>query len=293
MSKKKILFAVLIGLSTSFVAPTLNASAAETTSVSTAATQTGWVKSGDKWYYYDQNGTMKTNDWVQDNGKWYHVDATGIMQTGWFKDTDGHWYHLDKSGAMETGWFKDTDGNWYYLSTKEGGPYGSMQTGWFYDNDTYHAWFYLNPNSDGAPTGAVRTGWIEVNGIYYYLKANGAMAANEVVENQYYVNKSGEWIKPINSFNVLSTAYTGDTQTSTGIKPSYNPNGISTIAVDPSVIPYGTLVYVEGYGVAIAADTGGDIKGNRIDVFLNSESACITWGRKTVRIDILAYKGQW
>ena len=91
-----------------------------------------------------------------------------------------------------------------------------------------------------------------------------------------------------------STAYAGDTITATGTVPSYNPGGISTIAVDPRVIPLGSLVYVENYGKAIAADTGGLIKGKIIDVFLNSESECRTWGRKyNVPVYILAYPGEW
>ena len=91
-----------------------------------------------------------------------------------------------------------------------------------------------------------------------------------------------------------STAYAGDGITATGTVPSYNPGGISTIAVDPRVIPLGSLVYVEGYGKAIASDTGGLIKGNIIDVFLNSELECRSWGRKyNVPVYILAYPGEW
>lgn len=60
------------------------------------------------------------------------------------------------------------------------------------------------------------------------------------------------------------------------------------IAVDPSVIPLNTRVWVEGYGEAIAADTGGAIKGNRIDVLVKSEAyAASNWGRRTVTVKIL------
>ena len=91
-----------------------------------------------------------------------------------------------------------------------------------------------------------------------------------------------------------STAYSTGTITATGTTPVYNPGGISTIAVDPRVIPLGSLVYVENYGKAIAADTGGAIKGNIVDVFLNSKSECISWGRKyNVPVYILAYPGEW
>lgn len=92
-----------------------------------------------------------------------------------------------------------------------------------------------------------------------------------------------------------STAYSGGGVTATGTVPVRDPNGISTIAVDPRVIPLGSLVYVEGYGKAVAADTGGAIKGNIIDVYVNSEQeAYNSWGRKyNVPVYILAYPGEW
>jgi 3D (Asp-Asp-Asp) domain-containing protein len=65
-----------------------------------------------------------------------------------------------------------------------------------------------------------------------------------------------------------------------------NPNQ-KVIAVDPSVIPLGSKVYVEGYGEAVAADTGGAIKGSRIDVFVPSESDAQQFGRKSVKITVM------
>lgn len=59
------------------------------------------------------------------------------------------------------------------------------------------------------------------------------------------------------------------------------------IAVDPKVIPLGTKVWVEGYGYAVAGDTGGAIKGNKIDVFIPTQSQALKWGRKNVKIKIL------
>ena len=97
----------------------------------------------------------------------------------------------------------------------------------------------------------------------------------------------------LSTLTMQSTAYTGGTLTATGSKPVYNPGGISTIAVDPNVIPLGSKVYVSGYGTAIAADTGGAIKGNIIDVYFNSEADCIAWGRRTVTVEILALPGEW
>jgi uncharacterized protein YabE (DUF348 family)/3D (Asp-Asp-Asp) domain-containing protein len=59
------------------------------------------------------------------------------------------------------------------------------------------------------------------------------------------------------------------------------------IAVDPRVIPLGTHVFVPGYGYAVAADTGGDIKGNRIDLCYDTYDEAIQWGRRDVTIIIL------
>ncbi len=90
---------------------------------------------------------------------------------------------------------------------------------------------------------------------------------------------------------VSSTAYTASCNgcsgfTATGINLKANPN-VKVIAVDPSVIPLGTKVYVEGYGYAVAADTGSAVKGNKIDVFFANKSDAYRWGRKSVKIKIL------
>lgn len=59
------------------------------------------------------------------------------------------------------------------------------------------------------------------------------------------------------------------------------------VAVDPRVIPLNTIVYVEGYGFALACDTGGAIKGNRIDLCFDSRSTALHYGRKRVRVHVL------
>lgn len=97
----------------------------------------------------------------------------------------------------------------------------------------------------------------------------------------------------ISNFIMESTAYTGDTITATGTVPVRDAGGISTIAVDPSIIPLGSLLYVDGYGYAIAADTGGAIQGNIIDLYLNSYEECMNWGRQNVSVYLIAYPGQW
>lgn len=92
-------------------------------------------------------------------------------------------------------------------------------------------------------------------------------------------------------YYVSSTAYTANCNgcsgyTATGINLRANPN-LKVIAVDPRFIPLGTKVYVEGYGHAIAGDTGSAIKGQKIDVFFATKAEAYRWGNRTVKITIL------
>jgi len=64
-------------------------------------------------------------------------------------------------------------------------------------------------------------------------------------------------------------------------------SGYGIVAVDPTVIPYFTPLYIEGYGYAVAGDTGGAIRGNRIDVFFYDWHDMNRWGRRTVKVWIL------
>lgn len=83
------------------------------------------------------------------------------------------------------------------------------------------------------------------------------------------------------TIRVKAYAYTGGGYTASGLKAR---RGV--IAVDRSVIRLGTKVYVPGYGYAVAADTGGAIKGNIIDCYMNSMSDCTAWGVRYVTIRI-------
>lgn len=65
------------------------------------------------------------------------------------------------------------------------------------------------------------------------------------------------------------------------------PQSKWTIAVDPKVIPYGSIVYIQGYGYYVAEDCGGAIKGNRIDIFTASHKEAIQNGRKVANVYLL------
>jgi 3D (Asp-Asp-Asp) domain-containing protein len=93
------------------------------------------------------------------------------------------------------------------------------------------------------------------------------------------------------AITVTATAYTPycagcSGVTATGINVKANPNA-RVIAVDPRIIPLGSKVYIEGLGEFIAADTGGAIKGYRIDVLMASKHAALQFGRKQLKITIL------
>ncbi|MGY0401782.1 3D domain-containing protein [Carnobacterium jeotgali] len=88
---------------------------------------------------------------------------------------------------------------------------------------------------------------------------------------------------------VVATAYSRNQPsltniTAMGIDLSKNSQ---VIAVDPTVIPLGTKVYVEGYGEAIAGDTGSAIIGNRVDLHMESIDASFAWGIQEVELTII------
>lgn len=80
-----------------------------------------------------------------------------------------------------------------------------------------------------------------------------------------------------------STDQWADGYTYTGVRA-----GKGVVAVDPSVIPLGTRLYIPGYGEAIAADIGGAIKGYRIDLGYDTYEEAIQFGRKRVKVYVLA-----
>ena len=103
---------------------------------------------------------------------------------------------------------------------------------------------------------------------------------------------AGKSLSYSKKLTVTATAYTDSSgnKTASGRTPQYG-----VIAVDPKVIPLGTKLYVEStddgkswtYGYCVAGDTGGAIKGNKIDLFYNSEGECVRFGRRTAIVYIL------
>jgi uncharacterized protein YabE (DUF348 family) len=141
---------------------------------------------------------------------------------------------------------------------------------------------------------------------YEVLLENGKEVARKLISEQQIAEKQDKVVavgtKDVSlqvsrgeetgkEFYVTATAYTAycngcSGRTATGLNLRANP-GMKVIAVDPRVIPLGTKVFVEGYGYAVAADTGGAIKGYKIDLFMPSKADAYRWGRKKVKMKIL------
>lgn len=112
-------------------------------------------------------------------------------------------------------------------------------------------WYKVNLNG--------KEGWVSKK----YVKVSGNSTSSSISQN----SNSSSNNNVVRTVNVVATAYTGYSTTSTGQKPVWG-----TIAVDPKIIPYGTKVYIPQFGrTFIANNTGGAIKGNKIDIFMNTK----------------------
>lgn len=88
--------------------------------------------------------------------------------------------------------------------------------------------------------------------------------------------------------SMQSTAYTPNDSGETGFTADGSYAGKGHAAVDPGVIPLGTLLYVEGYGYAVADDVGGSITGKRIDLGVDTLDQAYRWGTKNVKVYVVS-----
>jgi 3D (Asp-Asp-Asp) domain-containing protein len=97
------------------------------------------------------------------------------------------------------------------------------------------------------------------------------------------VSRGGSMLNIEKILKMSSTAYTHTgRRTCTDVWPS-----VGIVAVDPKVIPLGTRLYIDGYGYATPLDTGGSIKGNKIDLFFETREEALKWGRREVQVFVL------
>lgn len=115
----------------------------------------------------------------------------------------------------------------------------------------------------------------------------GTKSRNSIIYSRVNISRGGQY-RYSKCIDVTATAYCTGTRTATGMPVRYG-----VVAVDPRVIPLGSRLYIEGsngtwiYGTAIAADTGGAVKGNKIDLYVESYSDAINFGRRSAKVYIL------
>ena len=119
---------------------------------------------------------------------------------------------------------------------------------------------------------------LKLNKTYYYK----VRAYNKKHTLTSKVVKIKNKLKYKRSFNVKAYAYHENGWCANGQKCK-----VGRIATDPNVIPTGTKLYIVGYGFCKACDTGGDIKGRIVDLYMSSESACNSWGVRYPKVYIL------
>ncbi len=114
------------------------------------------------------------------------------------------------------------------------------------------------------------------------VATNPVRSVNKTAVARGQVIPPGIQASAVMTFETTAYTYTGH-NTATGLRPR-----VGLVAVDPQLIPLGTKMYIEGYGFAMAADTGGAIKGKIVDVFFETVRECLVWGRRKAKIYILA-----
>jgi 3D (Asp-Asp-Asp) domain-containing protein len=160
---------------------------------------------------------------------------------------------------------KDADGYTVYRSTKSGKQGKKVYTAKKASKKSY---------KDKKAT---------VNKKYWYtVKAWKKVKGKKVTIATIKAKKVKNALKFKSTFQAKTYAYSGGGTTASGKSAR-----VGRVAVDPRVIKLGTWLYIEDYGLCEAADTGGAIKGNKIDLYMNSNSECNQWGIRHKKVYIL------
>lgn len=164
----------------------------------------GWKAIGGEWYYFDENGYAIHDCWKQINGHWYYFKSGCQMATGWRK-VDGTWYYLNPDassghplGSMLTGWIYQGR-YWYYLNTVSDGTKGAMVHGWQTINGSKY--YFLSESASGNPEGSMANGWCKIDGEWYYFNTTyncqpvGSILVNHWLTDggkKYYLKEDGK-----------------------------------------------------------------------------------------------------
>ena len=134
----------------------------------------GWKQIQSKYYYFDTNGVMLSNQWIGN----YYVGQDGAMLTSqWIKDR-----YVDANGLWTPDQWINNDGKWWYRH--QDGTYTKNDFE-VIDNQTYYF------DSDGYRV----TGWRQIKSDWYYFNASGIMAKDQWINTYYYVDENGKMVK--------------------------------------------------------------------------------------------------
>ncbi|MCA0991992.1 MULTISPECIES: peptidoglycan-binding protein [Bacillales] len=147
-----------------------------------------------------------------------------------------------------------------------------------------NTWSVLNGGSAPAPKAPAKKEAANKEAVQTSTTSNSTPAKESNTESKSSQASGQEIQMEATAYTAFCTGCSG--VTATGIDLRANPNQ-KVIAVDPDVIPLGSKVHVEGYGEAVAGDTGGAIQGNRVDLFMADRQDALDFGRKTVTVTVL------
>ncbi len=125
---------------------------------------------------------------------------------------------------------------------------------------------------------------------YRYVQRDYNWPTRSAIAMRMIVRKSAEAFVANamqHAMRMVATAYVPWCNGCSGITKTGRRAGRGVVAVDPSVIPLGTQLYIPGYGRAIAGDTGGAIVGNRIDLGYENLGAAMQFGRREITVYVL------
>lgn len=253
-----------------------------------------------------RNGGSTSNSVISYIRKGETVDVIGKASTGWYKvklsngvvGYASNKYLVESSGqSSDQGSSTTTDSNNSQNTTTIATLYSTanlnVRSG---PSTSYSKIGFLSKGSTVSIVEYTNDNWVKVklsNGKVGYCSRKYLSSSAQSNNNTSTSNpdtSTPNTSTTINGYEVAKTmqvkayAYYTGSITATGTKPTAG----RTIAVDPSVIPFGTKVYIPNFNkVFIAEDCGGAIKGNKVDIFMNSKSECINWGVRNITLHIL------
>lgn len=275
----------------------------------------GWKYIDGLSYFFDNTGKMLRGQWkrvkvyMKDQMVWKYFNKNGVNETAFFYENNMKNKHLSLGGASQ-GYAKGltTRGDYTYLFE---GPWGKAARGWREING-YKYYFTLG-------YGTMVKGWRKIDNLWYYFRENGTRfvgnlnynrmtfvlnpstsedpfqtppaSEEELMQMSYSellkeLNKQGYSVK--NTYNMVATAYTNDPAENGGYSTTAlgTPLRKGVIAVDRRLIPLGSKGFIPGVGFVSAEDTGGAIKGNRVDILMSSKYASSRWGIRNIKLII-------